>query len=344
MAGFFKKKAAVDQDAVSLFVRTNSDTATEGNIEALADWAENAPEKLDDFELLSEAWDLTGELEPDPSLFLDEGADREPWWLAFQNFFLESWVRPVGAVAAILMMAVMGFLTLQDAPAPNPSYATVRGVTKTVQLADGSAVYLNGLSRLEVNFSDDERRIDMLEGEVYFDVSSDKKRAFVVAVADAEVRALGTAFDIDAGADALTVIVTEGTVGISRGTAYGRYSAGSKIVIPNDAIGVEDFMITKLVLTDFEQAVTWRQGVLNFTGESLSVALERINRQSEKRIVLGDPSLGSLQIFGSFRQDNVQGFLTALQTLYGVRVVESHHRIALYPARAEKAKNEDGGA
>ncbi len=205
----------------------------------------------------------------------------------------------------------------------------MRGDLESVTLPDGSDIQLNGMSRIEVAFSDNERRISMLEGEVYYQVSSDKNRPFIVETSGVEVRALGTAFDIETGRDAVTVIVTEGTVSVGFAGATEEYSAGNKIEVRRDAAG-GGFKVTKLLLSDFEDAVTWRTGVINFTGEPLSLALERINRQSAKPIVLADEGLSDLQIFGSFRQNNITSFINAIETLYPVRVVESQYRVALY--------------
>ena len=335
MVRLLRKKEAVDRDAVSLFVRMSAEEASEADMQELLEWAEDAPEKLDAVEALSEIWEQAGELRPDKTLFFeDDGQTSVRWWQQVWEFFRQDW-RPVAGVAlvAALVMMVVTTTVFQSADI-RPSFATVRGKTQDIQLADGSKVYLNGLSRIEVNYSDETRRIEMLEGEVYFKVAHDTARPFVVSVADAEVRAVGTAFDIDAGAQAMTVIVTEGIVSIKRGNVSDQFSAGTKVVIPAQARTVRDYVVTKLVHSDFEAAVSWREGVLNFSGDRLSVALERINRQSSKRIVLGDPALGDLQIFGSFQQDNVTSFLNALAALYGVRIEESDHRITLYTGRS----------
>lgn len=331
------KQDGMDKEVVAMFARLSADEATDADLRALADWAEVAPEKLDELELLSDVWEQAGSLDVDQSLFLEEDAAQGfDWRGAIADFFREHWIRPAGMVAAAALVMVAVSLSVFQAPiTERQSYATVRGAMKTVSLTDGSTVHINGLSRLEVNFGETERRIDLLEGEAYFEVSPDTERPFVVSVSGAEVRALGTAFDIDTGTEALTVIVTEGVVGVTVADIYSRFEAGTKVRIPWDAEAASDFTITKLILPNLEKAITWRDGVLTFTGEPLSVALERINRQSTKRIVLGDQSLASLQIFGSFSHDNLGSFLDALQTLYQIRVVEIDHRITLYVRRPD---------
>lgn len=332
MLGLFKKKKELDKDAVALFVRMSSEEASASDTADLISWAETEPEKLDDVQLLADVWHETGEMEVDRSIFFggETKAVSLSWWQQAWETFTDGWRYPVAATAmAAMVLAVVTVVGVTPPQTDNVSYATLRGNTQAVELVDGTDLHLNGMSRVEVAYSEDERRVNMLEGEVYFDVSPDKERAFIVDVAGVEVRAVGTAFDIEAGHNAVTVIVTEGIVSIGQGSNKQQYSAGNKVVVPLEA-DEEGFRVTKLVLSDFEDAVTWRSGVLNFSGETLSVAIERINRQSAKPIVLVDQSLSDLQIFGSFRKGNIGSFISAIEALYPVRVVESHYRVALY--------------
>lgn len=330
MFGLFKKKKEMDADAVALFVRLSANDASNADADELIDWAKAEPEKLDDLQLLSEVWHETGEMEPDRSIFFEEETSKVSNWKDGLASFLGGWRMPVAAttMAAMAIAVVLTVSTPQPESAGPVSFATLRGATETVALTDGSDLHLNGMSRVEVAYSENERRINMIEGEVYFEVAKDKERAFVVDVAGVEVKAVGTAFDIDVGKDAVTVIVTEGIVSIGQGADAQQFTAGNKVKV--SFTPDTPYEVTKLVLSDYEDAITWRSGILNFSGETLSVALERINRQSKKPIVLIDPSLSDLQIFGSFRKGNIGSFLSAIEALYPVKAVESHYRVALY--------------
>lgn len=342
MFGFFKKKKELNEDAVALFARLNADEASSAELDELISWAEKEPEKLDDLELLAEVWDETGTVQPDRSIFFEEetvaASDNTGWF----DFDWSAWRYPA-AVAAMLMVAVIGVvnLNMSTAPVEPVSYATVRGDTQELQLADGSDVFMNGLSRLEVNYSEEERRITLLEGEAYFKVAHNKERAFIVTVAGAEVQAIGTAFDIEKSSEGTLVTVTEGTVAITMGDTSERYTAGTKILISADSLNGAEFTATNFIMPDFEDAVTWRRGVLNFAGEPLSLVVERINRQSGKRIAIADPAIAELKIFGSFRQNNVKSFIDAIEELYPIRVRESHYRIALYDRSGNNAPQRD---
>jgi ferric-dicitrate binding protein FerR (iron transport regulator) len=95
-----------------------------------------------------------------------------------------------------------------------PSYATDVGERRSITLADGSTVDLNARSRVRIEFSDAERRVELLEGQALFQVAKDKRRAFIVRSGSAFVRAVGTQFDVYRKASGTTVTVLEGRVAV----------------------------------------------------------------------------------------------------------------------------------
>ena len=61
-----------------------------------------------------------------------------------------------------------------------------------------------------------------------------------------------------------------------------------------------------------------------------------INRYSERRLVLGDPSLAELRVSGVFRTGSVTNFAAALSASFPVRttVDPASNAIVVLPARA----------
>ena len=88
-----------------------------------------------------------------------------------------------------------------------------KGDKATIELPDGTNVVLNSASQLSYlnNFGENGRRVQ-LNGEAYFKVAHDEKRAFIVQVGDLEVKVLGTSFNVSAYEDAkdVTVVLLEG--------------------------------------------------------------------------------------------------------------------------------------
>ena len=95
-----------------------------------------------------------------------------------------------------------------------PLYTTDIGERRSITLADGSEVDLNARSKLRIEFSKSERRVELLNGQALFQVAKDKNRAFLVQSGDAIVRAVGTQFDVYRKTSGTTVTVLEGRVAV----------------------------------------------------------------------------------------------------------------------------------
>ena len=99
---------------------------------------------------------------------------------------------------------------------------------EVVLLADGSVINLAPESRIDVRYGPAERRIRLLDGQGLFDVASNPARPFIVEVAQGEVRAVGTSFDVIAGKDEAAVTVVEGVVRILLAGKDKRVAGGAK--------------------------------------------------------------------------------------------------------------------
>lgn len=119
-------------------------------------------------------------------------------------------LRLVYALAASILITLSGgWLYLQLGV-----YATDTGEQRSLALADGSTVELNSRSRIKVQYTEHERRIDLLEGQALFHVAKNKARPFIVQTGDTRLRAVGTAFDVYKTSSGTVVTVVEGRVAV----------------------------------------------------------------------------------------------------------------------------------
>ena len=132
--------------------------------------------------------------------------------------------RFLAVAASALMVALAGGVWWQSAR--YPLYSTDIGERRSITLADGSTVDLNARSKLRVEFSKNERRVELLDGQALFQVAKDKSRPFIVASGEAAVRAVGTQFDVYRKDSGTTVTVLEGRVAVYS-TAYAVSNSGS---------------------------------------------------------------------------------------------------------------------
>jgi transmembrane sensor len=129
------------------------------------------------------------------------------------------WRRYAAFAAAAAVILVAGVLvTRRTTPERRivvaaRTYTTKVGERRDVLLTDGTQVTLGPATRLVVRGREAE-----LSGEALFSVVHDRVRPFVVRAGDAVIRDVGTEFSVhsDSG-EAVRVVVSEGTVSLSRG-------------------------------------------------------------------------------------------------------------------------------
>jgi transmembrane sensor len=197
---------------------------------------------------------------------------------------------------------------------------------RTVQFNEGSVAYLN--TRTEVRWlgSDENRRVELVNGEALFDVVHDENRPFSVLLEGSEIRVLGTRFNVyrkDGGDVVVTVL--EGTVevrgfgqGASRPEWVRRVKANEQIQYRSIGLVSEPHETDPLV------AVKWRSGLLQIPdGAMLPQVLDELTRYTDKRILIRDPRLATVNVGGVFSTRNVREALQRLQTVAPIEVHES---------------------
>lgn len=190
------------------------------------------------------------------------------------------------------------------------SYLSARAERRVIELADGSVINLAPESQINLHYSPTERRIRLLGGQGLFDVASDPKRPFIVEVAQGEVRAVGTSFDVIAGRDETSVTVVEGVVRILLAGQDKKLAGGVKEARKGELVrfgtsnsgGSRISFISQSNGADVNNATAWTRGVLIFKGEPLARVIETVNLYSQETVHLNDPSLKDRPVFGVIRQ------------------------------------------
>ena len=228
------------------------------------------------------------------------------------------------AAAASLLVAVFGYREFNALFAEETIYATETGQQRVIQLADNSKVRLNTRTKIAVEYLPGARRVTLLEGEALFDVAPDEQRPFTVFVRDAEVRAVGTQFNVYKRRDDTTVAVLEGLVKVSfvdRESLWQtpqalHLEAGSQALVDS-----RQHTLQKSVV-DINAAVAWLTGKLVFNKMPLSKVVEEFNRYNESRLVISDFALEDHEITGTFDPYDVEAFIKTLHLIMKVRAIK----------------------
>lgn len=247
---------------------------------------------------------------------------------------LNPWMRGLAAIAAVMVLGIGGALWLIRENSGIRAQTGI-GEHRELHLADGSTVWIGADSRLRIVMKEDARDIELERGEAYFSVAKDPVRPFSVRAGSASVTALGTAFNVRRSGRKLVIVgVSEGTVSVSpqknsviarfvmnrqeNTTQSTRVIAGERLVLEPDSIEMP-----KIAAVAPRTIASWREGRLEYSGESLEAVIADINRYLDKRIVITDPSIASLRVTGSVAEANIQSWLNSLQASLPIEIETS---------------------
>lgn len=263
-------------------------------------------------------WQPTRSNEPNPDLFAPPRRWSRPVWLGSL------------AAAAAIVVAVVSWWQPSPPPAATITQKSYLRLNQRQLLPDGSIAELKDGSSIAVAFSPRERRV-RLTGEAHFTVAKSAERPFVVEAGGVAVRAIGTAFNVRVGNDAIDVLVTEGIVRVTPApksavreegvvpavNAPFELTAGQRAVVAiAEDNGPRRSDVSPAAMKD---ALAWREPRLQFVETPLAIAVEEFNRHSSVRLVLGQPDLGAMLIGGTFRVGNVEGFVRVLEITLDIR-------------------------
>ena len=187
-----------------------------------------------------------------------------------------------------------------------------RGKRSSLQLPDGSKVWVNAGSvlRFPSTFASEKRMIQV-QGEIYIEVVRDESKPFYVQTPKFTVNVLGTSFNVSAYSDEelQSVVLVKGQVAV-------KTEMNEEIqLIPNQKLEMNDHK-NKVVPVDVYDYTSWKDGILQFKGETVAEVLKRLSRYYNVEIKC-DPSVAGRRCGGELILfDDVNQVMKSLSLLY----------------------------
>lgn len=306
------------EDAAAWVVRLEAGDLGDAEAVAFDAWLSVGPENSAAFDAALSLSQAYAEAADEVSLGLSTTARRGP--PVGRRLFIG-----LGAVAAAAVLAVV--VAPQLSGSGSQVYATAKGERRTIRLADGSIVDLNGGTRLEVFFGGDGRRVTLAEGQAVFDVTHDARRPFLVVAGDRIVRVVGTQFDVRRLAGKVSVTVARGAVEVhpAEGTAGKAYR-----LHPGQRLDhVEGAVATRVAAAEPAEVLGWRAGRLVYREQPLGEVIADLNQQFPTPIRLEDPGLAATPISGVLVLDDQDAVIRRLALLVPISAVRSGAGVVL---------------
>lgn len=166
--------------------------------------------------------------------------------------------------------------------------STPKGRQFNVTLPDGTRVWMNAASSVKYPtfFAGNERRIEVT-GEVYFEVTHDKTKPFIVTANTTEVQVYGTSFNINAYPDQASINTTllNGSVRVrlqnnnAQNTTSRQGQPPFVMLKPGQQLQVNTNGKLNLVKDiNIGKVMAWKNGFFNFEGATLKDVMNQLIR------------------------------------------------------------------
>lgn len=346
MTSHKRETVQLAEQAADWVVRLD-DEATDQCRAELVDWLRTSPKHLDEFLLAQASYRAFHELGPQhgfqlgdlgatdiatvvPLVVTNDGLQRSKSGSRSVATRWQGW-----AAAAVLAGLSVGLgLWVWNTQDPQDVFVTAVGEQRTVRLSDGSLLSLNTHSRAQVSFSKESRSINLLEGEVLFDVVPDPARPFRVMAGVTAIDVLGTQFNVRRWGEETRVSVVDGKVRVRAVPEESSASALEReeppvLLAAGDEARVKQGESVQPLKADLEQTLAWRERRLVFRGTALAEVISEFNRYNRRQLRLEDERLAQRRISGVFHVDDPSTILKFLQKESALQIDENAAEIVI---------------
>lgn len=187
-----------------------------------------------------------------------------------------------------------------------------KGVKSTIELADGSKIWLNADSKVQYPalFTGNTREVH-LNGEAFFDIAKNPAKPFIIHLSKGTVRVLGTSFNIKAY-DNEPVVETSVATGrvafIPR--LINNKQADTVFLTPNNKVVYrvnEEKIITAATVSSEDKA--WTEGKMIFRANSFEEIAIELERNFGKKVVFENEEARNYRLTGSFQNNTLAEIL-----------------------------------
>ncbi len=202
----------------------------------------------------------------------------------------------VGGIAAVvcLLALVVGPDLWLDLRA---DYATGTAETKTIRLSDDSTVTLAPRSAITVAYTRGERRIHLLAGETFFQVTPNAGHPFRVTARTIDVTVLGTRFDVRHEDNGATVAVEKGVVRVGRPTAD---PPVAETLTAGQSVRMSWAGRAERSDQPVDQIAAWRRNQLIARDQPLGAVVDALHRYYTGKIIVTDAALAARPVTGVY--------------------------------------------
>ena len=192
-----------------------------------------------------------------------------------------------------------------------------KGEIMRIIFQDGSEAYLNSDTKLKYpnKFGLKNRKV-FLDGEAYFNVSSNKRRPFIVETLKNKISVLGTSFNVDAYTteDRIEVVLDEGKIVFDSGE-------NSYIILPGQKITFKQSDGSTAIknLKNSIKESSWKDNIIHFSNTPLDEVVKTLDRRYNVKFIINNPDALKYTYTLISKQTTIENILNELEKIAPVR-------------------------
>lgn len=227
--------------------------------------------------------------------------------------------------AIILILLTLGFVAYYSIHSyqSNQNYSEIttaeNQILKSYILPDGTSVALNASTKLKFdkNFGQTIREVSVV-GEAFFDVVPNREKPFVIHAGDAQVKVLGTSFNVCAypADEKVDVLVETGTVRVS----CDNENSGQKPEViltagEKGSLFTDNNRIEKTINGD-KNLLAWKTGILEFRETPLADVIKHLQKTYHIKIDVKQDELNKLPLTARFDEKPAKFILDVIRLTF----------------------------
>lgn len=313
-------------DYKNIIVKFFSKEVTEAETAVLRSWLENDPANRIVFDKANKMW------QESPSARHDFEIDKAWSELSLKHGLEKTgikkvvvlkkdrYMRLVAAASIAILLAAGGFSlwlkdrrTSQRMLVASTIIQTREGEKASIYLADSTRVFMNSGTTLRYSsgYNVNDRLVE-LNGEAFFDVTTNKEMPFKVQLGKMTVSATGTRFNVlsYAGEDRIETTLEEGSIeALIDGNEAIDIAPGQQVVYYNKT----GKAVVKNVAT--ETYTSWKENKLRLIDTPLEEALRRIARRYNVTFEIRNSDILDLKYTATFIDESIDDLMQMLKTV-----------------------------
>ena len=303
-------KDHITEQATKWFVQLNSGNAKETDFERCQSWREAAPDN-------ETAWQKVEQLTSQFKGFSSEKGLTKTLRRLYEEPQSASRRNILKQMAVLMTVGTSSYFVYKKQPWQEltADYSTGTGEYREIALVDGTRLFMNTATAVDIEFNETQRRLVLLKGEVLIETAHEKDgpyRPFILKTQHGEVTALGTRFSVRDRSEFSSVSLFEGKVKVQP-----KYDQHALTLNAGESLNFNALAMLEKGVAD-PAAVSWAQGFIIVDQMPLGELITELSRY-RKGLLQCDTRIAHLRVSGSF-PTNTEESLNILARKFPIRV------------------------